>query len=131
MKSLLLKAIAIGSAVFIFGTIGAQAAILDPRAFASLGDNPFTAIGDYTVNTGNGIPQLILPSGAQIDGIVFGGVAVFTFSNLTIWVCTLLKWTARRWRRFVWNVRASHLRERSAPRPISCALGHFFDEAVT
>ena len=59
-------------------------AVLNPASFTSLGANPFAAAGNYTVNTSGATPVLTLPNATTINGVVSGGIAVFTFSNLTI-----------------------------------------------
>ena len=64
----------------------AQAAPLNPSGFASLGNNPFTQNGTYTVNTGATPPTLSGPGiSSPIRGAVSpAGVAVFTFRSITL-----------------------------------------------
>jgi hypothetical protein len=62
---------------------GAQAP-LDPNAFASLGS--LTGATAYIVNTGNGIstPTLTEDGSTVLNGVIYNGVAVFDFSNISL-----------------------------------------------
>jgi hypothetical protein len=67
--------------VLAIGPGRAQAAPLDPNSFASLGPNPFTMPGDYTINTST--LKLTTPDGTPITGVVSAdGIAVFTFATI-------------------------------------------------
>jgi hypothetical protein len=45
----------------------AEASLLDPNSFASLGANPFTLAGTYTIDTSGGTPTLTLPNATVIN----------------------------------------------------------------
>jgi hypothetical protein len=61
------------------------AAPLDPNAFTSLGANPFTVAGTYTIDTASNPPVLTRPSPLPpVNGVVSGGVAAFTFDSIAI-----------------------------------------------
>ena len=63
----------------------AQAAPLNPNNFASLGANPFTQPGTYTVDTAGSAPTLTGPGlTAPLHGVVSGGEAVFDFDTLRL-----------------------------------------------
>lgn len=61
-------------------------ALLDPDSFTSLGANPFTSAGTYTIDpsVSNSAPILTLPNSTTINGVFSSGVAVFTFDNIFI-----------------------------------------------
>ena len=62
-----------------------QAAPLDPASFASLGANPFTQNGTYTINSSANPPTLSGPGLATpLHGAVANGIAVFTFNSLSL-----------------------------------------------
>jgi fibronectin-binding autotransporter adhesin len=61
-----------------------QAGALDPNAFASLGANPFTQSGAYSIDTAATPPVLMLPDASTVNGVVSGGIAVFTFNDIAI-----------------------------------------------
>jgi hypothetical protein len=75
------------------GLVG-QAAALDPNTFPSLGPNPFTMTGVYTINTSkdNATPVLRRPDSTTIVGVFFDPtppdttnrdeIAVFTFDSI-------------------------------------------------
>jgi hypothetical protein len=61
-----------------------SAMALDPNSFTSLGANPFTVTGTYTINSAANPPVLTRPGLSSINGVVSGGEAVFTFDNISI-----------------------------------------------
>jgi hypothetical protein len=58
---------------------------LNPTNFTSLGSNPFTAVGTYSIDTSGDTPMLYDTNNTPIfAGVVSNGVAVFTFENIDI-----------------------------------------------
>lgn len=86
LPKLTLPILLAGIVLALLPPMGAQAAPLNPRSFASLGSNPFTQTGAYTVNTGATPPTLSGPGiSSPIRGAVSSaGVAVFTFNSITL-----------------------------------------------
>ncbi len=68
-------------ALLIGGAGTAQADLLDPASFASLGAFP-TKTGLYLIDTAD--PTLYVPYASSLDGVVVGNTAVFTFDSITI-----------------------------------------------
>ena len=64
----------------------ASSSLLNPGSFTSLGANPFTTAGVYSIDTSvsNSTPILTLPDSTTIHGVFSSGVAVFTFDNIVI-----------------------------------------------
>lgn len=56
---------------------------LNPLAFTPIGPFP-TAAGDYIFDTSWPNPTLTGPDGAALTGVVSNGIAVFTFSSITV-----------------------------------------------
>jgi len=73
-----------GLVVAVFGgaAMPAHADPLNVTDFDSLGEFPWGA-SVYTINT-SGDPTLTGPDGTAITGVVFDGIAVFTFDSITI-----------------------------------------------
>jgi PEP-CTERM motif len=59
----------------------AAASFLNPNDFTSLGPNPFTWAGTYSVETTGATPTLTGP-GISVNGVASTGTVVFTFDNL-------------------------------------------------
>jgi hypothetical protein len=71
-------------AVLVWQLTNFSALALDPGSFTSLGANPFTVTGTYTINSAANPPVLARPGLSSINGVVSGGEAVFTFDSITI-----------------------------------------------
>jgi hypothetical protein len=73
-----------GTVTLIGSGAGVHTGPLDPAAFTSLGANPFTLAGTYSIDTSGPTPVLTRPDTSTVNGVVSDGIAVFTFDDIAI-----------------------------------------------